>query len=174
MVLNTTFTIPGVPNSFGGWNDKDLHIALVNVRFNNISAKPCQSLIVFEENHEYLENPKCTSDWEVQETVFITLLIKGTDGTDKNKDRYNTAAVTMAHIRLVKSGFTIFYNATRTIQVNTTSLTQPVVAYIIITNTRVVLKIANNVPYFYSILCNYQIYLFIILFLYCNMYDQIG
>ena len=66
MVLNITFTIPGVPNSFSGWNDKDLHIALVNVRFNNISIKPCQSLIVFEENHEYLENPKCTSDLEVQ------------------------------------------------------------------------------------------------------------
>jgi hypothetical protein len=63
----------------GGIKDKDLHIALVNVRFNNISVKPCQSLIVFEENHEYFEKPKCTSDWEVQETVFITFLIKGTD-----------------------------------------------------------------------------------------------
>jgi hypothetical protein len=52
----------------------------------------------------------------------------------------------MAHIRLVKSGFTIFYNATRTIQVNRTSLAQPVVTYIIITNTRAVLKMANNVP----------------------------
>jgi hypothetical protein len=43
MVLNTTFTIPGVPNSFGGWNDKDLHISLVNVRFNNVSVKPVAS-----------------------------------------------------------------------------------------------------------------------------------
>jgi hypothetical protein len=127
-----------------------------------------------EENHEYLEKPKCTSDWEVQVIVFITSLIKGTDCIDKNKDRYNTAAVTMAHIRLVKSGFTIFYNATRPIQVNSTSLAQPVVTYIIITNTRVVLKMASNVSYFYSILCNYQIYFFIILFVYCNMYDQIG
>jgi hypothetical protein len=54
MVLNTTFTIPGVTNSFGGYNDKYLHITLVNVRFNNISVKPWQSLIIFEENHEYL------------------------------------------------------------------------------------------------------------------------
>jgi hypothetical protein len=153
---------------------KDLHITLVNVRFNNISVKPWQSLIVFEKNHEYLEKPKCTSDWEVQVIAFITLLIKGTDCTDKNKDRYNTAAVTMAHIRLVKSGFTICNNATRPIQVNRTSLAQPVVTYIIITNTRVVLKMANNVSYFYSILCNYQIYFFIILFVYCNMYDHIG
>ena len=38
MVLNTTFTIPGVPNSCGGYNDKDLHITLVSVRFNNISV----------------------------------------------------------------------------------------------------------------------------------------
>jgi hypothetical protein len=88
-----------------------------------------------DENHEYLEKPKCTSDWEVQVIAFITLLIKGTDCTNKNKDRYYTAAVTMAHIRLVKSGYNIVYNATRPIQVNSTSLAQPVVTYIIITNT---------------------------------------
>jgi hypothetical protein len=87
---------------------KDLHITLVNVRFNNISVKPWQSLIVFEKNHEYLEKPKSTSDWEVQVIAFIAFLIKGTDCTDKNKDRYNTAAVTMDHIRLVISSFTIF------------------------------------------------------------------
>ena len=129
---------------------------------------------IWKKNHEYLEKPKSTSDWEVQVIAFITLLIKGTDCTDKNKDRYNTTAVTMAHIRLVKSGFTIFYTATRPIQVNRTTLAQPVATYIIITNTRVVLKMANNVSYFYSILCNYQIYLFIILFIYCNMYNQIS
>jgi hypothetical protein len=49
-----------------------------NATFNNISAKPWQSLIVFEKKYEYLEKPKCTSDWEVQVIAFITLLIKGT------------------------------------------------------------------------------------------------
>ena len=124
---------------------KDLHIALFNVRFNNISVKPWQSLIVFgnKTHHEYLEKPKCASDWEVQVIAFITLLIKGTDCTDKNKDRYNTATVTMAHIRLVKSGSTIVYKATRPIQVIRTSLAQPVVTYLVISNTRVVLKMAK-------------------------------
>ena len=57
MVLNTTFTIPGVPNSFGGYNDKYLHIALANVRFNNISVKPWQSLIVLKKTTSTLRSP---------------------------------------------------------------------------------------------------------------------
>jgi hypothetical protein len=76
--------------------------------------------------------------WASQGTPGVLQILQVT--ATVNKDRYNTAAVTMAHIRLVKSGFTIFYNATRTIQVNRTSLAQAVVTYIIITNTRAVLK----------------------------------
>jgi hypothetical protein len=57
MVLNTTFTITGVPNSFGGYNDNYLHIALANVRFNNISVKPWQSLIVLKKTTSTLRSP---------------------------------------------------------------------------------------------------------------------
>jgi hypothetical protein len=57
MVPNTTFTIPSVPNCFGGYNDKYLHITLVNVRFNNISVKPWQSLIVLTKTTSTLRSP---------------------------------------------------------------------------------------------------------------------